>query len=351
MTEPKKTLSFGNLLAKVVLTEKCVGCAACVSVCPIACLDYVEGKPKLVKKCANCGICVIVCPQYESTRQSLEESVFGRQRKPEEEFGVYRRIVIAQANNDKILKACQDGGVVTALLTYSVENGVIDGAAVSGLSKDKPFYPVPRLVTTPEEVLECAGTRYTYSPNLLAFQEGVNQNKKNLAFVGTPCQIHALRKIEDLLMKYVNPLKFTIGLLCTESFTYEGLMEKHIQGELGINLNDIQKINIKAKLLVTKKSGEVTVIPLKEAKQYARKGCTICTDFSSVLADISVGGLGLDGWTFTILRTKKGEEIFDGAVRKGLIKTRSVDEEKRAFDLLLNLSKRKRETTASSNPT
>jgi len=348
MTEPKKPLSFGNLLAKVVLAEKCTGCSACVSICPVSCLEYVEGKPKLVKKCANCGICVVICPRYESTLPSLEESVFGRQRKPEEEFGVYRRLVITQANDGKILQACQDGGVVTALLTYALENGVIDGAAVSGISQDKPFYPVSRLATTPKEVLECAGTRYTYSPNLLAFQEGVNQNKKNLAFVGTPCQIYALRKIEDLLYKYVNPLKFTIGLLCTESFTYEGLMEKHIQGELGINLSDIQKINIKAKLLVTTKSGEEKIIPLKEAKQFTRKGCTVCADFSSELADISVGGLGLSGWTFTILRTKEGEEIFDGAVRKGLLKTRPVEEEKRAFDLLLSLSKRKRETAGSS---
>jgi len=348
MTEPKKPLSFGNLLAKVVLAEKCAGCAACVSVCPVGCLDYVEGKPKLIKKCANCGICVTICPQYEYTQPSLEESIFGRQKKPEEEFGVYRRIVIAQASDEKILQACQDGGVVTALLSYALEKEIIDGAAVSGVSQDKPLYPVPRLVTTPEEVLECSGTRYTYSPNLLAFQEGINQNKKRLAFVGTPCQIHALRKIEDLLFKYVSPLQFAIGLLCTESFTYEGLMQKHIQGELGINLGDIEKINIKAKLLVTTKSGETKVIPLKEAKQYTRKSCTICKDFSAELADISVGGLGLSGWTFTILRTEKGEELFDGAVRKGFLKTRPVEEEKRAFDLLLRLSKIKREKAGVS---
>jgi len=346
--EPKKPLSFGNLLTKVVLAEKCAACAACVSFCPVSCLEYVEGKPKLVKKCANCGICVNVCPQYEYTQPSLEESFFGRQRKPEEEFGIYRRIVIAQASDEKVLQASQDGGVVTSLLTYALEKEIIDGAAVSGLSQDKPFYPVPRLVTTTEEALECAGTRYTYSPNLLALQEGINQNKKRLAFVGTPCQIHALRKIEDLLLEYFNPVKLAIGLLCTESFTYEGLMEKHIQGELGVNLSDVEKINIKAKILVTTKSGELKVIPLKDAKQYTRKSCTICTDFSAELADISVGGLGLSGWTFTILRTKKGEELIDNAVRKGFLRTRSVEEEKGAFDLLLRLSKRKRETAAPS---
>jgi coenzyme F420 hydrogenase subunit beta len=226
---------------------------------------------------------------------------------------------------------------------------MIDGAVMSGVSKDKLFYPVPRLVTTPEEVLECAGTRYTYSPNIPSFQEGTKQNKKNLAFVGTPCQIYALRKIEDLTLKYVNPLKFAIGLMCTESFNYEGLMEKYIPEVLGVNVGDIQKMNIKGKVLVTTKSGEEKVIPLKEAKQYTRKGCTACKDFSSELADISVGGLGLSGWTFTILRTKKGEELFDSAVRKGFLKTRPVEEEKKAYDLLLALSKRKREPASSSH--
>jgi len=347
--ESPKLLSFGEILVKVVRAEKCIGCSACVAVCPVGCLEYVEGKPKLVKKCANCGICVIVCPQYEYTFPALEESVFGRQRKPEEEFGIYQRIIIAQANDEKILQTCQDGGVATALLTYALERGIIDGAAVSGVSRDKPFYPVPKLATTPQEVLECAGTRYTYSPNLLAFHEGISQDKKRLAFVGTPCQIHALRKIERLLLEYVNPLRLAIGLLCTESFTYEGLLEKHIQGELGIDLNDIKKMNIKAKVLVTTKSGETHIIPLKEAKQYTRKGCTLCTDFSAELADISVGGLGLSDWTFTIIRTKKGEELFRGAVREGFLKTRSVKEEQGAFDLLVRLSKRKREAAVSSS--
>lgn len=346
--EPPKLLSFGEILAKVVHAEKCIGCSACVAICPVGCLEYVEGKPKLIEKCANCGICMIVCPQYEYKFPALEESVFGRQRKPEEEFGVYQRIVIAQANDEKILQSCQDGGVVTTLLTYALEKGIIDGAAVSGVSQERLFYPVPRLVTTPQEVFECAGTRYSYSPNLLAFQEGISQDKRRLAFVGTPCQIYALRNIEKTLLEYVNPLRLAIGLLCTESFTYEGLIEKHIQGKLGINLNDIKKINIKAKVLVTTKSGETHVIPLKEAKQYTRKSCTTCTDFSAELADISVGGLGLSDWTFTILRTKKGEELFQGAVREGLLKIRPVEEEQRAFNLLVTLSKRKREAAGSS---
>ncbi len=342
-------LSFDEILNKVVSAEKCAGCAACVVVCPIGCLEYSEDKPKLVNKCTACGICAKVCPRYDFNRPAIEKFLFGRERKQEEDFGIRRRIVVAQASDERILQVCQDGGVVTALLMSALETGLVDSAVVSGVDKDRPFYPVPRLATTPEEVLECAGTRYSYSTNFLAFQEGIKQKKKSIAFVGTPCQIHALRKIEMIpLKKYSNPLQLTIGLMCTESFTYEGLMENHIRRKLGINLYDISKINIKGKILITTKSGKIETIPLAEAKTYTRKGCVPCTDFSSELADISAGGLGLNNWTFTIIRTEKGKRLFESAEEKGLLKTKPVEEEKRAFDLLLRLSKRKRRASTVS---
>jgi coenzyme F420 hydrogenase subunit beta len=331
-------VSFEESLEKsVVAVGMCVGCGACVVVCPFNCLECTEGKPSLVKECEVCGVCAKVCPQYEWSWSKAEEFVFGRERKVEEDFGVYRRLAVARAKNSKLLNVCQDGGALTALLLFALENELIDSAVVSGISQEKPFYPVPRLAVTSEEVLECAGTRYSYSPNVLALAEGVKQKKASIASVGTPCQIRAIRKMQMLgLKKYAAPVKLLIGLMCSECFTYEGLMEKHIQETLGINLSDIRKINIKGKMFVTTIS-EVKIVPLAEAKQYARESCKFCDDFSSELADISVGGLGLDGWTFTIVRTKKGEELFSNAEEAGVIETGNVNEEVNALGLLHKL--------------
>jgi coenzyme F420 hydrogenase subunit beta len=337
-----------SLLAHVVETGKCVSCGTCVVACPFACLDLVEGTPSLVKECKVCGICARVCPRYQWTIADVEKFVFGRERKPEEEFGVYRRIAISQATDDDILKARQDGGAATALLLFALKNGFIDGAIVSGMDKEKPFYPVPMLATTAEQVIEAAGTKYTCSSNVLALSEMLKQKKANVAFVGTPCQIHAVRRMQMAgLKRQVGPVRFLVGLMCSESFTYEGLMEDHIHGKLGINLDDIQKINIKGKMLVTTDSG-VTEIPLADIKQYARTSCSFCDDFSSELADISVGGLGLDGWTFTIIRTEKAEELFSGAEKAGYLLTKTLDEDAFAFKLLKKLSNRKRGAVAAS---
>ena len=144
------------------------------------------------------------------------------------------------------------------------------------------------------------------------------------------------------LKKYADKLGFTIGLMCTESCSYEGLLEKHIKGVLGINPSNISKMNIKGKLILTLNNSENKEIPLAEAKQYTSPFCVLCSDFSAELADISVGGLGLEGWTFTIIRTKKGLELFKGAEETGVLRTRPVEEEQKALDLLVRLSKMKR---------
>jgi coenzyme F420 hydrogenase subunit beta len=336
-----------SLLTEVVEAGKCVSCGTCVVACPFACLELTKETPNLVKECQVCGICAKVCPRYQWMMAKVENFVFGRERKPEEEFGIHRRIAIAQATDDNILKVRQDGGAATALLLFALKTGFIDSAIVAGTDKEKPFYPAPMLATTAEQIIEAAGTKYSYSSNILALTEMLKQKKANVAFVGTPCQIHAIRRMQMAgLKRHTGPLKFLIGLMCSECFTYKGLMENHIHGTLGINLDDIRKINIKGKMLVTTDSG-VTEIPLAEIKQYARKSCSFCDDFSSELADISVGGLGLDGWTFTIIRTEKGEELFSSAEKAGYLRTKTLEEGAFALKLLTKLSRRKRVTTAS----
>lgn len=344
-----KKISFQNsLLTEVVETGRCASCGTCVVTCPFGSLELAKGKPNLVKECKVCGICAQACPRYNWEMAKAEDFVFGRIRNPEEAFGVYRRIAIAQAKPSDIQKARQDGGAATAMLVAALQNGLIDGAVVSGKSQEKPFLPVPILATTAEKIIESAGTKYSCSSTLLALPEVIKQKKTQIAFVGTPCQIHAVRKMQmSGVKKFSAPIKYLVGLMCSECFDYEGLMETHIKGKLGINLNDITKMNIKGKMLVTTPAG-TTAIPLADIKPYVRMSCSVCEDFSSELADVSVGGLGLEGWTFTIIRTEKGEELFTNAEKTGFLESKPVEEGAFSKGLLLKLSKKKRDTAATA---
>jgi coenzyme F420 hydrogenase subunit beta len=337
-----KTSFQDSIEKKVITTRRCVGCGACVISCPYECLEYVNEKPNLISQCKICGVCQQACPKHDWPISEAERFIFGRKRRPNEAFGIYRRLIIAQAEDKRILSTCQDGGVATALLMFALENRTIDGAIVSTTKKEKPFAPIPRLATTPQEILESAGTRYSYSPSITTLVDIEKKKRKNLAFVGTPCQINAIRRMQmSNLRKYTANLRLLIGLMCSECFTHEGLMEKHIQHDLGIKLDTIRKMNIKGKILITTDSG-VRAIPLSEAKPYIRAGCKLCEDYSSELADISLGGLRLNGWTLAVIRSEVGERSFSQAEEAGRLKTRPVEDDEPALSLLSRLSETKR---------
>ena len=43
--------------------DKCLGCGACASMCPVGAIDMKCGKAQINnKKCIKCGTCASICP-------------------------------------------------------------------------------------------------------------------------------------------------------------------------------------------------------------------------------------------------------------------------------------------------
>ncbi|RLI13945.1 hypothetical protein DRO33_00265 [Candidatus Bathyarchaeota archaeon] len=344
-----EALSFEETLGKeVVEAGLCAGCGACVLNCPFWVLGLREGKPYLLEECPVCGVCAHVCPRYKLDVPSVEKFAFGRERRPDEEFGVVRRMVLARSTDKGVLEVCQDGGLVSSLLIAAIEGGLVEGAVLSGVKEGLPHYPDVRIARTREEVLACAGSRYSFAEKLvigLGVAGGFWLARgAGYAFVSLPCQIQALRRMQMLPNPPVNwseVVKYAIGLFCTETFTYDGL-RAYLAGH-GIALEDVRKMNIKAgKLIVELKAGEEKELPLEPLLEHRRDGCKACTDFSAELADISVGSLGLRGWNIALIRSERGEELFSAAEKAGLIETRPVEEEPRVLRVLARLTRLKR---------
>ena len=108
---------------------------------------------------------------------------------------------------------------------------------------------------------------------------------------------------------------------------------------MGIALSDISKIDIKGKMMIHLKSGEVRNLPLKEAKQYGREGCRFCTDFSGRYGDISVGGIGGNGWTITVVRSELGNALLKSAVEANVLKTSEIENFPLSLKLLEKMSR------------
>lgn len=368
--------TFKQMMNEVVAYGSCCECGSCVLVCPHNVIDYVQGKPKQVAKASaaadfcgisegiGCDVCAQACPRLYPREHHLAEWLFGEEQVHKGVFGSYRQVVAARCKDPQVLERCQDGGVVTAMLAWALRRGLIDGAVVSVADPERAASPKPAVVTTEAELLDSAGSWYTYCPNNLALAEAEERGLKRVAFVGVPCQITPLRKLEwidegyldngrkkekhiarqrQFLKGYAERVALSIGLLCTEVFTYEGLMVGKIAGEMGIPLSEIRKFNVKGKVLIYKKDGELVEMSLRRAQEYARPECHHCGDFSAELADISCGGVGAMDWTITIVRTQRGEELFQAMVDDGVLEVRSMEEFENSTTVLVRLAERQRQ--------
>src|SRR5215218_4986186 len=295
-----------ELFHEVVETNLCTGCAACVMACPRDVLDYDHAETyhpfnvelsTAADDCVHgqrgCDICTRACPRFRDWEVECDTALFGRAREPEEVTGIRRGVFLARAADPAVLAAGQDGGLVSALLVWGLETGRIEGALTSRLSATRTWDGEPFLATTRDEVLEAAGSRYTYAANPLAMKEAERRGLKRLALVGMSCQASINGTLQARRVnKYARRIEITLGLLCSKSFGYDGL-RRVVTEDYGVPLDDIAKVNIKGRFQLWRRStGEQVEIPLKQLAQATREGCKLCPDFAAEHADIATGGLG-----------------------------------------------------------
>ena len=169
-----------------------------------------------------------------------------------------------------------------------------------------------------------------------------------LAYVGLPCQIEGLRKVdalsEDIKQTWSRRVSLYIGLFCRENWAYT-CFKALIEDDYDVKLGDVTKFDIKkGSIVVFQRNDEKLEFPLKESKPYVRAGCQVCMDFSCELADLAVGAVGSPPkWSTVIVRTKLGGELLRMAEEGGYLEVKPIEKVKPGTGLIKRLSREKHE--------
>ena len=347
-------MSFYKLYGDVISKNLCTDCGACMLVCPekVIALEETElsFEPQLIGRCLGekCAMCIQVCPGAYIPRTDIEKKILGRTRKNsglEQTQGVLQRVCIGQWKDERVLRASGAGGVVTGLLVYALEKGLIEGAILAGPREGRPWLSQARVATTPREVIEMAGSRYDSFPQLLGLAAALERNLKQVAIVGLPCHIHAIRKMElsgPSYHKWSECVRYRLGLWCLGNFSRNGI-ESMVQDRLGVPLNEVSEVRYRARpfpgqFTVSTKTGSVERrewvsrhLLHRLASAYMLDSCLQCTDAQCDYADVSFGdpwGHPIDqealrtgiGFSTALVRTSAGSKLIDRAREDGMFR-------------------------------
>jgi len=340
-------------IEEIVEEGLCSGCGTCSGICPNSAIKMVIDKkgayvPELINdKCNKCGICFNSCPGKYFDFDNSNFGIFGK--KPENVLlGNFINCYLAHAANREIRYNSASGGLVTSLLIYALKKGIIDGALVTRMKKDKPLEPEPFIARTKEEIVEASKSKYCPVPANVALREILESKEgEKFAVVGLPCHIQGIRKAEAVNKNLRKKIVLHLGIFCSHTDSFKGT--EFLLHKLGIKREEVMQIDYRGEgwpggVRIKLKTGSEKVVKLAtplwvsfhDSCLFSPVRCLLCNDLTAELSDISFGDPWLPeimakeqkGKSVMISRTKQGEDLLRAANSDKHIELSHIEPEK-----------------------
>jgi len=222
-----------------------------------------------------------------------------------------------------------------------LENDLIKGAVVLGMSEKEPWMNRPFIATTKDEILSASQSKYTISSN----NEILDQIEKfdgTLAYVGLPCQVHSIKKLQNIGHPSVKNIKYIIAPFCGLNLHFSSITS-FLRSHRAKNYEDIIDLQFRygewpGNMRVEMKDGRIFQLPKFHANYlipfHMMKRCMLCIDATNEFTDISVGDAWAPvyeergkGFSFVISRSQQGKEILEKMKKEGLVDLQPIAED------------------------
>lgn len=341
-----------NTIASVVKDSLCTGCGTCIALCPNEAIKLTINEKKGIyipklneEKCNQCGTCYKVCPGHEVDFKNLNLEIFGKESE-DILIGNYLNYYTGHSTDYDIRYNSASGGLVTQLLIFALEEGIIDGALVTRMKKDNPLEPEPFIARTKDEIIEASKSKYCPVPANIALKEILESKEgEKFAVVGLPCHIHGIRKAEQINKKLKERIVLHFGLFCHHGANF--ISTQFFLEELNVKKEDVAKLSYRGQgwpgnTLIELRNGSKKANPFfshywvyPSLYFFTIKRCFMCSDALSELADISFGDAWLPepsadkiGSSIIISRDKVGEELLRRAKEEDKLRLQHISRAK-----------------------
>ncbi|MHA1473199.1 MAG: Coenzyme F420 hydrogenase/dehydrogenase, beta subunit C-terminal domain, partial [Promethearchaeota archaeon] len=276
-----------ELSEEIIQTGKCVYCGACGAFCTNIQFDtdkeipIEDGSCKDMTTCKDgYGLCYNLCPKTETKTiplSLLDKWVFGK--KHDNILGHYLDIVSIKLTDKARKSIPAKAGPLSGLLWLAMENNLIDSSIIT--DKDNNFRPLPMIARNSPDIFKGAGYKPSQGPILSLLGNAINKESADIAVVGAPCQIQALRKLQNhpaFDYEAYDLVSLSIGTFCFGTYYHQLL--KIVLEEVGVKSSEIEKITTDKDNFQMKIWSDSTVkeIPLNYLYEKAiRKACFSCS--------------------------------------------------------------------------
>lgn len=312
----------------------CTGCGACSA-------EGVEftpdergfDTPALTED--HMGFCSRTCPASGAAFRLQKET----------EWGYYNSYALTWSTDGQIRHHASSGGTLTALCLFLIETGRVDAIIQTRVSPDDPALTETAVCETREDIIACAGSRYTTSAPLRDITDRILPGKK-YAFVGKPCDTSALTALKRAGYKNLNQIEYILSFFCAGQPSRAANLR--LLKELGCDtIEDCASLTYRGDgwpgfASAIHKDGR------KEQMNYndswgnilgrdIRMSCRLCADGVGEFSDLSCG----DAWhmtpdrrpdftehegrNITFTRTEKGRDLLKQAIEAGYLQSEDYD--------------------------
>ncbi len=327
-----------DTVSDVVAWRLCLGCGACVSVCPekaLALADVEDDGLRPVRnavRCGQCGTCLAVCPGAAIDGPPAHALALDSLRQA---WGNVLEVWEGYATDPEIRYLGSSGGIATALSLFALEKLGLRGVLHIGSKAGHPLDNRPFVSRSRDELLLRTGSRY--APAAPCSDLGmIDGDGGPCVFVGKPCDVAALRKWQAMGDDHARSIHLAISIFCAGTPSTEG--SKTILSQLGVRPEEVTDLRYRGcgwpgrTVAQTASPGDrERSMSYEQAwgnilSKHTQFRCRLCPDSTGELADISCG----DPWyrkvepddvgrSLVLVRTETGRQVLHDAMKAGYV--------------------------------